>query len=723
MSTTEHTESESASTPDTSAAGTHNLKSHACVLCQRRKVKCDKREPCANCTKARTDCVFRAPTTQRRRPRKSPEAILLARCRRYEELLRGAGVKIESSAAGPDVAQRVENLTINESDQTIKSLGNPSPQSVVLGKGVRPAAERGQIVVKNGKTRYLENKLWTHLDDEFMDASEILPGSSDEEDTETSPASTAAHMDPHGLLLGYSPIDQDLRSEHPPPIQQFRLWQAFLDNVHPMTKFIHAPTVQQALLEATEAMDDIPRPMESLMFAIYSCAVYSMSNVECEKITGQAKSVVLTRYQCAARHALTNAGLLKTSNITVLQAFALFLLSMRQRYDSHSLFILTGVALRISQRLGLHRDGLDLKLPAFETEMRRRLWWQVLLLEARAGEFSGVGQVILPYIQWTTKMPLNINDSSLHPSMVELPTDQDGASEMIHCLIRYEVGNAMRAGAKSSLNGTWQHFSSSEIPVKDKEKAIQGLEELLQRRFLQYCDASIPLHFVSAILASQTICKMRFRAYHPRHYWARTESVTQEEKEMLFSTCVKILELDNIVQSDKCSSQYLWHVNGHFQFDALIHVLSELRSRVTGENSYQAWQQVDRVFQHHPDFLTGTKRGLHVAISRLAVRAWRGYEQHASQTHGSLYQVQSTPFREVLASQISSDIVGEFTEAAGKVRAVDQDQSAAISTESMVDALGPPFDFNTPLMDSGSMDWSKWDDLVQDFEMNPTTPF
>lgn len=722
MSTTEHTESESASTPDTSASGTQNLKSHACVLCQRRKVKCDRREPCANCTKARVDCVFRAPTPQRRRPRKSPEAILLARCRRYEDLLRGAGTKVESLACDSEVAQGVAKLAINQSDTIIKTFENSPAPSLVKDVGVRPMAEKGQIVVKNGKTRYLENRLWTHLDDEFMDASEILPGSSDEEDAETRPPSNAAHMDPHGsdLLLGHSPIDQELRSEHPPPVQQFRLWQAFLDNVHPMTKIVHAPTVQQALLEATESTNDISRPMESLMFAIYSCAVYSMTNAECEKVMGQAKSVVLTRYQCAARHALTNASLLKTSNITVLQAFALFLLSMRQRYDSHSLFILTGVAIRISQRLGLHRDGLDLKLPAFETEMRRRLWWQVLLLEARAGELSGIGQVILPHVQWTTKMPLNVNDSSLHPSMVELPTDQNGATEMIHCLIRYEIGNAMRAGAKSSINGTWQHFSSSEIPVTDKEKAIQDLEGLLQRRFLQYFDASIPLHFISAIMAKQTMCKMRFRAYHPRHYWARTEAVTQEEKDKLFSNCVKILELDNIVQANKNTSQYLWHVNAQFQFDALIHVLSELRARVTDEKSYQAWQQVDEVFQHHPDFMTGSKRvrGLHVAISRLAVRAWRGYEQHASLTHDSLYQVQSTPFREVLASQTLLDPVHGIV---GKT--FDQDQPAAISTDSMVDALGPPFDFNTPLMDSESMDWSKWDDLVQDFELNPNTPF
>ncbi len=149
-------------------------------------------------------------------------------------------------------------------------------------------------------------------------------------------------MDPHGgdLLLGSSPRSLELRSQHPEPIQGFRLWQAYLDNFNPLTKVLHAPTVQQALLEATGNLDDVSKSMEALMFAIYSCAVYSMSNSECENVTGGTKPFVLTKYQCATRQALVSAGLLRTSNMVVLQAYTLFLVSKslcRQQYlFSHS---------------------------------------------------------------------------------------------------------------------------------------------------------------------------------------------------------------------------------------------------------------------------------------------------------------------------------------------------------------------------------------------------
>ena len=163
-----------------------------------------------------------------------------------------------------------------------------------------------------------------------MEASDILPVSSEDEVTEQRSPPNSTEMDPHGgdLLLGYSPSSPDLRSQHPEAMQGFKLWQAFLDNVNPLTKIIHAPAVQQHLLEATGNLDDISKATEALIFAIYSCAVYSMNNSECEKVTGATKSVMLTKYQCAARQALISAGLLKTSNMMVLQAYTLFLVSI-----------------------------------------------------------------------------------------------------------------------------------------------------------------------------------------------------------------------------------------------------------------------------------------------------------------------------------------------------------------------------------------------------------
>lgn len=59
----------------------------ACVLCQQRKVKCDRNFPCANCLRLKAECVPAA-LHPRRRKRRFPERELLDRVRKYESLLR-----------------------------------------------------------------------------------------------------------------------------------------------------------------------------------------------------------------------------------------------------------------------------------------------------------------------------------------------------------------------------------------------------------------------------------------------------------------------------------------------------------------------------------------------------------------------------------------------------------------------------------------------------------
>lgn len=130
------------------------------------------------------------------------------------------------------------------------------------------------------------------------------------------------------LLLDCTPRDDiNLKSSHPQPVQIFRLWQTFLDNVNPLTKIFHAPTIQQAVLNASGDLDNVPKEMEALMFGIYSCAVVSMTSADCKAMLGESKKTLLAGFHSAAQRALQKAELLKTTDIMVLQAFILFLVS------------------------------------------------------------------------------------------------------------------------------------------------------------------------------------------------------------------------------------------------------------------------------------------------------------------------------------------------------------------------------------------------------------
>jgi hypothetical protein len=69
-----------------SSAHTRPERVLSCVLCSRRKVKCDRTFPCSNCKKSGVQCM-QATVAPRQRRRKFAERDLLQQLQRYETLL------------------------------------------------------------------------------------------------------------------------------------------------------------------------------------------------------------------------------------------------------------------------------------------------------------------------------------------------------------------------------------------------------------------------------------------------------------------------------------------------------------------------------------------------------------------------------------------------------------------------------------------------------------
>ena len=395
---------------------------------------------------------------------------------------------------------------------------------------------------------------------------------------------------------------------------------------------------------------------------------------------------------------------------------------MRPTHDPRSLWVLTGVAARIAQSLGLHRDGASLGLPPFQVEMRRRLWWQIALLEGRAATLSGSGLSILAQLS-DTKLPLNVNDSDLNAGMRVPPTEHPGTTEMLFCLIRCEVADFL-SSAKSSngFDGSWQKLSGSATSLASKDKAIDEWESSLERKYLRYCDTEIPLHFLVVAMARSAVCRMRLVAHHPRRYPDNGARMAQEEKDLVFSTSLDMIELDNMGQKRENIRRFLWHINAHLQLDPLVYILDELRSRKTGDLVDRAWRHVDEVFENHSELLTDTSNALYRAIRNLAVTAWEAREQDMTR----LYQGKPAYIRPRFLSTLgltspsgppASNNVS--WQSSGDIPRLVEDQlkndQSVSGLTSGVDSLPPPGNLT---LEPNQMDWAYWDELLQGCELS-----
>jgi hypothetical protein len=131
-------------------------------------------------------------------------------------------------------------------------------------------------------------------------------------------------------LLFCSPTPGIERSTlHPSQAHVFKLWQLYLENVDPILKLTHTPTLQARIVDAATDMTNIEPNLEALMFAIYCMAVASLDEEQCQTMFGASRIDVLRSFQLGAREALLNCGFMKSSNRECLTALHLYLVSYR----------------------------------------------------------------------------------------------------------------------------------------------------------------------------------------------------------------------------------------------------------------------------------------------------------------------------------------------------------------------------------------------------------
>ena len=137
-----------------------------------------------------------------------------------------------------------------------------------------------------------------------------------------------ANLEKGDLILGGNSLSlEELRTIHPPAVIMLKLWQTFVENVNPLIKILHAPTMQKRLLDYSTSLDKVAKDEEALLFGIYLTAVQSMSDFECQSLFGQTKSRSIRKYYNATKNALIRAEFMSCPGIVILQAFSLYLVS------------------------------------------------------------------------------------------------------------------------------------------------------------------------------------------------------------------------------------------------------------------------------------------------------------------------------------------------------------------------------------------------------------
>lgn len=303
--------------------------------------------------------------------------------------------------------------------------------------------------------------------------------------------------------------------------------------------------------------------------------------------------------------------------------------------DPRSLFCLIGIAVRMATRMGVHRDGAQFGLSPFETEQRRRLWWQLAALDKRMAEMTGSAITALSSSGSDCRLPLNINDADLYLHSNDPPKSSNGPTEMLFCLTRIQLLIAAEPTSiqpnSTTIKNPQKHTNSTVSPDtsngegnRPSSRDLDQYCSYIEAVYLKHCDPKIPVQLLALMATRSALCKLRVVEFMCRGI--PTSSLSDSDRDALFLAAIKMLEYDDVIYTTESLHGFLWYTQIQGPLPGYIFLISELRERTTGELCERAWKAICDNHEHRK-FHRNIGNPMHVAFMDATIRAWDAREK------------------------------------------------------------------------------------------------
>ncbi|KAK7708642.1 hypothetical protein SLS64_006744 [Diaporthe eres] len=299
------------------------------------------------------------------------------------------------------------------------------------------------------------------------------------------------------------------------------------------------------------------------------------------------------------------------------------------RYNRHASWILNGVVIRIAQKMGLHRDGELLGLKPFETEMRRRLWWQIIMLDSKYAILSGLSHTLLPR-GWDTREPKNISDVDLLPTATEPIQDQEGPTDMILVLAVFKIAKNLVQAPDIEAILILDALESKTAPQSEKIEQYRTIVRQLKQDFEElFRKCSSPTAGDLHKLARQIGDHMMSKLCPLITSTAEGRDPNDEAFDQSSNTFkVAVDSTSHAVEQHKIANYpaWDWFHRLHFQLDIFAYLVGQLGHRTSGRLVDHAWEIVEQVYKYYPEFYDTTQRVYH-QLAYFLFKAWRRREE------------------------------------------------------------------------------------------------
>jgi hypothetical protein len=575
----------------------------SCTACRVRKVRCDRVHPCSHCTRAGVDCVF--PSRKRmERPRKSKNSELLNRISRLESIVSKVDLEALKEMDMSDQGSPAASV-IHQPQDVAPSLSEHTQSLSTAPQTAEAEATTSQE--GDHPSKYMSGEFWSNLCNEVEGLKQALGQSTDsdsEDDSEsvspeTQHAKANQPFSTQGILAGYPSPDSATPLVHPITARIKYLVKIFFERVDPIVKILHRPSTYKL---ACLGVSNSTPAQEALMFSIYFAAIASLPATASIFQQGEDQMTMFKNHQLDVERALAAADYLNNNELECLQAMTLYVACLRVHNDTRATWVLTAVLLRLAQAYNLNRDGDGSRYSPFVADMRRRLWWQIVVLDIRAAEDRGT-EAMIASDSYNTRLPLNINDDDYGPDSPGPLVERTGPSDVTFSL----------CSAQSSGIFLWVGFAQSNLsnsPSGLGEEEVIAKAQSLESQFVTNADLT---HFQSALAATLVRLinlKLWLILQYPIHPPAAGQKSRRRKvpRETTLQTVVSVMEvLEYNFSTDK--ERVDWWATTYTQWHPLAVALAELCAQTRGPLVDRAWNIVEVVYPKWGRTVADSKSG------------------------------------------------------------------------------------------------------------------
>ncbi|KAI0873990.1 hypothetical protein GGS24DRAFT_461038 [Hypoxylon argillaceum] len=700
-------------------------KTRSCVVCRTRKVRCNKESPCSNCLRAGIPCVIpsadRPPRWARRLERvahnaaaeerlaqaaRPPTAQVMERLRNLESLVKDLSSQLEQAHAAANSSAGNSPASSHDRD------GDNQRTAAPIAATSSMQSRFGRLVLNDAsRSRYVSSGFWSRVNDELDEirtetqflAEADVDSSEDEDLSGASPSTfelerTASER--HAFLFRHNlnSSGPDFRELHPLPSQIPFLLDVFSENVNLVVQIVHMPTIRE-IARSTRGSDitKLTPANEALMFSIYYAAITSMEEDDVLNNFGSTKTDLNLRYRLGLEHALARADFLNVPDIVLVQAFAIFLLLVRRHDSPRFVWMMTGLAIRMGQALGLQRDGTHFQnLTPFETDIRRRVWYLLCSLDVRASEDQGTDFTI-QYGSFDTRLPWNINDNDINVHTKETPTEREGITDMILPIVSMEISNISR------------QIMSPDNGLEEQNRLLDTIYTTLEERYLRFSSEQGNIaHWVISVTTRLVVGKLTLFTHLPVLFSSPGDNFSDEVRNKLLVAAIEVAELNHALNAEKACRQWRWVYQTYTHWHAIVYLLLDICRRPWSPIVDRAWSAL-----HSPWLIPASSKldkelRTWVPLRRLMLKARKHREAELGRLRADTFaarqlevQDRSLPVPSTVGSVSASAVADVFRENWRKLLGIPETpeesrQTAEQTSPTFLESTGPAQTFPNP---------------------------